>query len=97
MNEIDISKFDKAAVLAALYNRARPQGLGILHYKSETMTQDDAAALLTKQKYFDYVRGRVMKVDLSGEVLRPGLYDRDNGTGAAQQALVDAGLIKTER
>jgi hypothetical protein len=27
---IDISKLDKAAVLAALYNNSKPQGLGFL-------------------------------------------------------------------
>ena len=37
--------------------------------------------------YFDYVYGRVMKVELGGETFNPHLYDRDNGSGAACRAL----------
>ena len=39
--------------------------------------------------FFDYVRGRVIKCDLSGDTLRPGSYNRDNGAGAAE-AVVDS-------
>ncbi|KKN19283.1 hypothetical protein LCGC14_0947120 [marine sediment metagenome] len=34
--------------------------------------------------YFDYLHGKVMKVEINGQSLRTALYDRDNGTGAAQ-------------
>lgn len=37
--------------------------------------------------YFDYLKGRVMKVSISGDSLDPRLYDRDNGQGAAARAL----------
>ncbi|GAG30986.1 unnamed protein product, partial [marine sediment metagenome] len=37
--------------------------------------------------YFDYLKGRVMKINLSSDELRTALYDRDNGEGAAAQAL----------
>ena len=95
MSEIDISKTDKAAVLMALYDNAQAQGLGALHYKPEPMTRDEAAKLLEEnaRQYFDYVRGRVMKVDLSGDTLSTRLYDRDNGEGAARRALERAGLL----
>lgn len=89
-NEIDISKLDKAAVLAALYNASRPIGMGFLHSTPEGMTRDEAAELLKENEengYFDYLRGRVMKIDLGGNTLRTGLYDRDNGVGAAAAAL----------
>jgi hypothetical protein len=36
---------------------------------------------------FDYLHGRVMKVDLSGDSFDPWLYDRDNGEGAASRAI----------
>lgn len=39
--------------------------------------------------YFDYLQGRVMKVDLAGDELDPRLYDRDNGEGAARRAIYD--------
>ena len=86
---IDISGLNKADVLAALYNGARPQGLGFLHYDPAPMTTEEAQVHLDNQPfgYFDYLIGRVMKVDLSKDVLDTYLYDRDNGRGAAMEAL----------
>lgn len=84
---ISIANLDPAAVLAALYNAARPLGMGMLHYTPEPMTTDEARELLEKTQYFDYVKGRVMKVRINGDPLNPGLYDRDNGEGAAERAI----------
>lgn len=85
---ISIAGKNKAAVLAALYNNSRPQGLGFLHYDPKRMSQEEAAELLKSQTYFDYLNGRVMKVDLKSDTeLNPFLYDRDNGAGAAEAAL----------
>lgn len=86
---IDISQYDKADVLAALYNHARAQGFGYLQYSPAQMTREEADALLagTPDKRFDYVQGRVLKVDLSGHDLETRLYDRDNGEGSAQEAI----------
>lgn len=82
--KIDISGINKAAVLAALYNRAKPQGMGFLHYTPEDMTTEEAQELLDAGRtYFDYVKGRVMKVNLSKDTFNPWLYDRDNGYYAA--------------
>lgn len=39
------------------------------------------------QNYFDYLHGRVMKIDLAGDELDPWAYDRDNGQGAAQEVV----------
>lgn len=86
---ISLEGKDKAAVLATLYNAARPQGMGFMHYTPEPMTRDQAAELLKTQHYFDYVQGRVMKIDLGGNELNPWLYDRDYGNGAAERALAD--------
>lgn len=84
---IDISKLNKAQVLAALYNASHPQGMGILHFDPAPMEEAEAAELLKHQTYFDYLKGRVMKVELSGDMLDPWGYDRDNGEGAAQQVI----------
>lgn len=89
---MDISKLDKAEVLAALYNRARSQGMGLLHYTPEDMTVEEARLLLKEQgerPYFDYVQGRVMKVRLYGDELQTALYNRDNGLNAAENALAN--------
>lgn len=87
-DRINIKGLNKAEVLAALYNHAKPQGMGFLQYTPEDMTKDQAQKLLDNgDRYFDYVKGRVMKVELSQDYLDPWLYDRDNGQGEAQEAL----------
>lgn len=85
--QIDISDIDKAALLAALFNNSQPLGMGFLQPHAKAMTIDEATTLLGEQTRFDYVRGRVMKVDLSGDTLEPWAYDRDNGQGAAQRVV----------
>lgn len=84
---IDISGLEHAAVLAALYNASKPQGLGFMHYKAESMTMEQAADILKTQTYFDYLHGRVMKIEIAGAEIDPRWYDRDNGNGAAAQAI----------
>lgn len=87
---MDIAGLSKAKVLAALFNSAKPLGLGIIHYKvNRVMDEKEAAELLEEQTYFDYHEGRLMKVDLSEDEVRTSLYNRDNGEGAAEAA-VDA-------
>lgn len=78
----------KAEVLCALYNNAKCQGLGFLQFEHGNMQIAEAEKLLARQSYFDYLKGRVMKVDLSeDDGFEEWLYDRDNGEGAAQSAL----------
>ena len=85
---IDIKDKSKAEVLATLYNASRPLGLGFLHFENKDMTVEEAQSILdTGQTHFDYLKGRVMKIDLSGNRLYPAWYDRDNGSGAAARAL----------
>lgn len=82
---VDITGLDKAAVLAALYNASKPQGMGFMHYDPKPMTTEEAAKILADgSPYFDYLKGRVMKIDLKSDTaLEERLYDRDNGTGKA--------------
>lgn len=87
---IDIANLNKAAVLAALYNNSRQQGAGFLHKRGrEPMTVDQAREELVSSdgQYFDYLHGRVMKISLRDNKLHVGLCDRDNGQGAAAEAL----------
>lgn len=84
-----IQGLDKAAVLAALYNASKPQGMGFMHYEPQPMTVEEARQLLKSgQTYFDYVKGRVMKIDLKkdDEVDTWG-YNRDNGADAAEKVI----------
>lgn len=84
---IDISKLSKAQVLAALYNASQPLGMGFMHYDPSPMSENEAANLLEQSTYFDYLKGRVMKVDLSKSEFDPRYYDRDNGQGAAARVV----------
>lgn len=87
---INIEGLDRADVLVALYNGSRPQGMGFMHYDPKPMLKEEAELLLQQQHYFDYLKGRVMKVSLKDEKQFSGSgYDRDNGNGAAQR-IIDA-------
>lgn len=90
MTYVDITDLDPAALLAALYNASQQQGLGLLNpLGQQPMTIETAATVLaaTPHRYFDYLHGRVMKVDLNGTRIDLGLYDRDNGDGAGAAAI----------
>jgi len=88
-NLMDISKMDKAEVFRRLYNRARAQGLGWLDFEHGPIEYEEAKSLVESHNHFDYVKGRVMKVNLTGPDLDTRLYNRDNGAGAAEEALKD--------
>lgn len=87
MGMIDISGLNKAEVLAVLYNSSQAQGMGLVQSNPKTLTIEEAQGLLAKQSYFDYLKGRVLKVELSGDTLCSARYDRDNGIGAAERAI----------
>ncbi len=88
MSEINITGLDKADVLCALYNNARPLGLGFLQATEGPLSKEDALAIIERQGlYFDYVRGRPLKVDLSGDSFRGWGYDRDQGEGRAAETI----------
>ena len=86
---INIKGLSKARVLASLYNASHPQGMGFLHYDPTPMTEEVAQLIANDNGSwnFDYLKGRVMKVDLSKDEFDPWLYDRDNGFEAAQNVI----------
>ena len=85
---VDIKGLDKARVLKALYDHSHVQGSGFLQAVPDgVVTVEYCAGLLAKHSYFDYLHGRVLKVDLSGDEFDERLYDRDCGEGAAQRAV----------
>ena len=95
---VNIKGLNKAEVLAALFNNSKIQGInaqlfnmGIIE-KPKDITKEDAQIILDGfgdgKIYFDYLNGKIMKIDLtSDEEFDEGLYDRDNGVGAAQRAI----------
>jgi len=99
MAKIDIAGLDKAELFAALYNHAKPLGMGFMQYDPSPLTKEAAQKLMEagddssrmfpgfakKGLYFDYVKGRPMKIDLSGDEMETHLYNRDQGDNAAEK------------
>ncbi len=85
-----IKGINKAVLLAALFNASKQLGLGFLDLRGAVpMSEEEAAAELAANPsmYFDYLRGRVMKVTLLGDKMETALYNRDNGPGAAERVI----------
>ena len=85
---VNIKGKNKAKVLKALYDNSRYQGLGFLQaVPDDFVTVEHCEEILKNTTYIDYLYGRVIKVDLSGDEFNEYLYDRDCGPGAAQRAV----------
>ena len=88
---MDISNLSKPKILAALFNRAKPLGYGLIHYNpNHIMDEKEAEDLLSKRTFFDYLEGRLMKVELGGNELKTSSYNLDNGPNAAEDAIAEA-------
>ena len=89
MPKVRLNNVTREAALAALFNRAKPQGLGMLQYdKAHVMTENEARLVLMNGDYVDYLEGRVIKVDFKNpEEIDTTLYDRDNGKDAGEAAV----------
>lgn len=102
--QVDISGLSKAAVLASLFNATAPNGMGFLQamYGPTVMTEQDAAQHVDTDSGaldFDYLFGRPLKVDISGDSFNPWGLDRDAGEGTAEKAikrLRDTGAVSDE-
>lgn len=100
---IDISGLDKADILRVLYNNSRPMGLGFLQATEGDLTEQEAQEYINRdvladndfgqygddELYFDYVRGRPLKINLTGDEFDPWGYDRDNGGDGTAARLID--------
>ena len=86
--EIDIKGLNKAEILAGLYNSSKPLGMGVLYYNPMDMSIQEAQKIIDQDiTDFDYLQGRVMKVNLSTDVLDSWGYDRDIGNGACEAVI----------
>lgn len=90
-----IEKKDRAKALMGLYNRTMivaPMAMVTGVYTVGSMTLDEAENVIRDRKgdlYFDYLFGRLLKVDLRTEEVDFRLYDRDNGEGAGELAVLE--------
>lgn len=85
---MDISGLDKAKVLAALFNVAKPQGFGFSSYDQKPMTAEEAQKLLDDGiDSFDYLKGRAMKIGLGKDEVDTQDFNRVNGPDAAERTI----------
>ena len=87
---MNIHGLDLSSVLAALYNAASSGGLGLGQYDPAPMTTKEANQLLKKfgaRPYFDFIRGRSMKIGLGDEEINTKWYNVYNGAEAAESAI----------
>lgn len=82
-----IKNIDKAMVLMALYNASKMQGASFIGGNGSPMDKEQADKLIKDNTDFDYLNGKVMKINLGGDILELWLYDRDNGEGAGLRAI----------
>lgn len=85
-------------MLAALWNHSRQQGMSVLDTRGavgKVMTKEQAQEIINslgscgfgQHLNFDYLWGRVLKVDLAPNEIDLRLYNRDNGDGAGEKAI----------
>lgn len=62
--------------------------MGFLHYDPKPMTEAEAEQWIAEWGlYPDYIKGRVMKIDLTTNEVWTVLYNRDNGLNAAEEVI----------
>lgn len=78
-------------LLQALFDRASPQGLGLLHFNPyHTLSIEEAKIIIIHNRGdVDYVKGRAMKVDVSGDTLNTRLFNRDITDQTLQKKSLD--------
>lgn len=90
MSIVKLGKLSNVEALIALFNNAKTQGLGVLHYNQlHKLSNIEANILLLHNDYIDYLKGRVIKTrfPLDATEIDCTLYDRDNGEGSAERAI----------
>lgn len=92
---MNIEGLSKPAVLQALYANAQVLGMGRLAARTEALSFSEAEALLEINTFFDYLHGRVMKIDLGTDEVWTALYNRDNGENAAENIIAKMREAKT--
>lgn len=84
IGEIDVTGVDLVALVHAAYNPSRPQGLGHLHFQGGGLTDEEAAAIVARDKdgldgivlSMDYVKGRSIKFHVRREDGRLFIHNR---------------------
>jgi len=83
-DECDISGLDKIDVLQALWEAAR---CGNYWPSAQSFSKEAARKALQANSCVDYLGGKPLKIDLGSDKFSTFLYNRDNGSGAAQRVI----------
>ena len=85
--EIDISMFDTDHLKLTLFTMLINNSMSKTNFitKDVDLSQYDHALKCIKKGYIDRFNGVVFKGDISGTTFNSGLYNRDNGNGAAER------------
>ena len=94
MGKVNIEGLRKDKVLKALYYASHNQGLGFLQAVPNFSLEDAKEEIETlkrndRELYFDYLHGRVLKVDITNDEFDDYLFDRNCGEGSAKKAIDD--------
>jgi len=84
---IDISMFDTDALKLSLFYALIKSSVSTAYFMQVDLDLSNYSDTLRsiKKGYIDYFNGRVFKADISGKLFDAGLYNRDNGQGAAER------------
>lgn len=90
---INTAGMDRVAVFTALYNGAKPQGMGFHQDDPRDISEEEGAMLMehNPEKGFDYVKGRRMKIsrhELNKGYIDVTNYDQYNGGKGTAWSLV---------
>ena len=87
---LNTSGLDKADLLAALYNAAKPGASDAFNTRTAPMTGSEAQDIINRTKgplCFTYVKGRALMVNITGDALDTAKYDEKNGKNAAKEVV----------
>lgn len=85
---INILNINKAALLAGLHNNTKAIGLGKFQDIGRDMLVTEAQDHIDDRGYgYDYLCGRPLKVDISGDKFDSRLYDRNAGERIGQKVV----------
>ncbi|PLB43724.1 hypothetical protein P170DRAFT_441180 [Aspergillus steynii IBT 23096] len=90
-NTVSIDGIDKVELTYALWQNSEVAFFFAQNnVRPPTLTKDELREIGPRNQWsFDYLKGRLIKCDLSGTVVNPEGYDRDYGLGAFR-AVVDS-------
>lgn len=96
--DINIAGLDKKVLFASLFDGAHEvgRGIGMGADAHKEITPGEWRDVLGANYIIEYLRGRSMHVNLSGEIFNSFLYDRDNGPGKAQAIIATLNSMKLD-